>query len=197
MAKHSINEKERFEIANDTRKFEIGLFWQRSLFFWGFIATTFAGYIFAIKENLIAISVILACFGVVCSLAWTLVNRGSKFWQENWEGHIHFIKDNNIIKTFRPLWYLNPPEFHGARKFSPSRITIALSDYVLVVWVSALVYPFFKLNTSLDINEFDFIFSTIVVTFTIIYIVWLLYKTKSKVYKKFEQFEWKKDLTKE
>jgi len=25
-----------FDVAADVRKFEIGLFWQRSLFFWGF-----------------------------------------------------------------------------------------------------------------------------------------------------------------
>ncbi len=32
------------EMAVDVRKFEIGLFWQRSLFFWGFIAATFLAY---------------------------------------------------------------------------------------------------------------------------------------------------------
>lgn len=33
-----------FETAADVRKFEIGLFWQRSLFFWGLIAATFLAY---------------------------------------------------------------------------------------------------------------------------------------------------------
>ena len=32
------------QLASDIRKFEIGLFWQRSLFFWGLIAATFLAY---------------------------------------------------------------------------------------------------------------------------------------------------------
>jgi len=37
------------------------------------------------------LAVLIACFGFVCSVAWSLVNRGSKYWQENWE----FIVEGN------------------------------------------------------------------------------------------------------
>src|SRR5579862_2464549 len=74
-----------FDVAADVRKFEIGLFWQRSLFFWGFIAAAFVGYVAIPKATGEQPRLGVACFGLVCSVAWTLLNRGSKYWQESWE----------------------------------------------------------------------------------------------------------------
>ena len=186
-----INEKERFDIANDTRKFEISLFWQRSLFFWGFIATAFAGYAITVdEEKTKSVALLLACFGTVCSFFWTLLNRGSKFWQENWEGHIRHIKDKKIDKTFGDLWRLVPAGFHGARKYSPSRLTIALSDYVVFTWVCALVYVFLP-NGSLEF------FSGIIIVATIAYIVWIWIEARSRVKKVWVKFKWDKELKRE
>ena len=76
-----------FDVAADVRKFEIGLVWQRSLFFWGFIGAAFVAYSdmggtdHADHNG----QIVVACFGFVCSFAWTLLNRGSKYWQEAWE----------------------------------------------------------------------------------------------------------------
>jgi hypothetical protein len=68
-------------------KFEIDLFWKRSLFFW-FIAAAFVAYATLIKSETNAdkdLPFIIACFGLVYNFAWTLGNRGSKYWQEAWE----------------------------------------------------------------------------------------------------------------
>ena len=69
----------------DTRKFEIDLFWKRSLFFLGFISAAFIGFGALYKKDAPELALLLACFGLVCSVAWTLANRGSKYWQENWQ----------------------------------------------------------------------------------------------------------------
>jgi hypothetical protein len=74
--------KIRFDVAVQTRNLEIELFWKRSVFFWGFISAAFIGYA-ALRQS--EVRTLLACFGLVCSFAWTLVNRGSKYWQEAWE----------------------------------------------------------------------------------------------------------------
>jgi hypothetical protein len=71
------NEK-AFDVAVDTRKLEIQLFWNRSLFFWGFIASAFVGYA-ALRQHGSDLAVVVACFGVVCSVAWSLANHGSKY----------------------------------------------------------------------------------------------------------------------
>jgi hypothetical protein len=36
--------KKALDIALDTRKFEISLYWQRAAYFWALIAAAFAGY---------------------------------------------------------------------------------------------------------------------------------------------------------
>src|SRR6267143_1930747 len=74
-----LNEK-RFDVSVQIRNFEIDLFGKRSLFFWGFISAAFVGYA-ALRQS--ELRIVVACFGMVCSCAWTLVNRASKFWQEN------------------------------------------------------------------------------------------------------------------
>lgn len=77
------------ELALDIRKFEISLYWQRTAYFWALIAATFAGYLAVLSAEHIEdkqfYAFAVACLGFVFSLAWFLVNRGSKFWQENWE----------------------------------------------------------------------------------------------------------------
>ncbi len=80
------------EIALETRKFEIDLYWKRTTYYWAFSAAVIAAYalVYTKKdtdpESNIFLSVLALC-GVVFSWGWYLANRGSKYWQENWEDH--------------------------------------------------------------------------------------------------------------
>ena len=71
-----------YQIAIDTRNFEIQLFWQRSNYFL-VLNTAIAVGLFSVKEPVYA--VILGTFGVVTSFLWFRVNLGSKYWQSRWE----------------------------------------------------------------------------------------------------------------
>jgi ATP-dependent protease ClpP protease subunit len=62
--------KKHFDISLKIRNFEIDLFWKRSLFFWGFISAAFLAYA-ALRQS--ELRIVVACFGMVCSCAWTLV----------------------------------------------------------------------------------------------------------------------------
>lgn len=70
------------EYATDVRKFEIERFWNRSLFFWGFITTALVAYGAATKDYP-ELQFLASCYGFLCSLAWSLQNRGSKYWHES------------------------------------------------------------------------------------------------------------------
>lgn len=138
-----INQK-KYDVALATRNFEIELFWKRSLFFWGFIASAFVGYATLMKDNS-SLAVLIACFGFVCSVAWSLVNRGSKYWQENWESIVANIEDDITGSLFKErsgqqkkgIWL-------SSRKFSVSKVAIALSDFTSLIWLALMCYHLFK-----------------------------------------------------
>ena len=143
--------------AEQIRQFEIELYWKRSAYFWTFIALAFAGYgalqlqnkLYNLKEpgNL---KFLLANLGFVASVAWFLVNRGSKYWQEQWETHVDRLEDcvtgplykavvtrarvneeRCLIKCKRWITRL----VAGPSKFSVSKINQIGSLYVTIVWI--------------------------------------------------------------
>jgi len=85
--------------------------------------------------------IVLSGFGMVCSLGWTLANRGSKYWQEQWESKIEDAEKKIAGPWFRREeprqdnkgWWLS------GRQYSVSKIAIAVSDYVLLVWVAVFL----------------------------------------------------------
>lgn len=128
--------KKAFDVAHENRKLEIGLFWQRSLFFWGFVASALVGYATTYGKSTI-LSTFLALFGFVCSVVWASGNRGSKYWQEYWENKVNFYQHyttGNIFYDRTPhhprIW-----ENYAARRISVSKLTMALSDYMAFLWL--------------------------------------------------------------
>jgi len=137
------NEEQREKIlryAADVRKFEIERFWQRSLFFWGFIGAAFVSYAQLFKKEDTQLALVVACFGFVCSVAWTLQNRGSKYWQEAWEQKVRVVEGQVLgTQLFWNLEPLVPKGFWGASRFSVSKLAIGLSDFTCLVWAVLLV----------------------------------------------------------
>ncbi len=137
-------EQKMYDVALATRNFEIELFWKRSVFFWGFIASAFIGYATAIK-NSPSLALLIACFGLVCSVAWSLVNRGSKYWQENWETIVAEIEDDITGSLFKKRGKQQNKGFWlSSRKFSVSKVTIALSDFTVIFWLCVMGYHLLK-----------------------------------------------------
>lgn len=152
------------EHALDIRKFEIELYWKRAAYFWTFIGATFAGFV-AVQsvgiDNKQDLSVILSCLGMVFSVAWVCVNRGSKHWQENWEKHVDMLEDEVTGPLYKVILTSNDPKSHfektkhlitGSTPFSVSKINQIISLYVLVLWVCLLMYSLPEFNTSSGCN---------------------------------------------
>ena len=144
----STNVEELLKNALDTRKFEIELYWKRATYFWAFIAAAFAGYFALVASDKIppvekneALTV-LECIGLVFSFGWFLANKGSKFWQENWEKHVDMLENH----VYGPLYktVLDNAEFSAFNikdpfQFSVSKINQALSLFVVFVWFILLL----------------------------------------------------------
>lgn len=211
-----MNYKDAYFKAIEIRNFEIELFWKRSLFFWGFVSAAFIAYAtfstsgsiktttkrenitWLISETVITeettksdqenlYSLLIACFGFICSFVWTLANRGNKQWQENWEITISnleaklFINENGDIKYRQKDFHYNNNFFlfndlhaklsHKStwlkpRPFSVSKLAIAFSDFTVLIWAVIII-------TNI-LNHFSAI---IIIILTIIYAFIIYNKT--------------------
>lgn len=153
--------------AQDIRKFEIDLYWKRATYFWTFIGATFAGFL-AIQasaaQNKQDLSVILSCLGIAFSFAWLCVNRGSKFWQENWEKHVDILEDVITGPLYKVVLSRNLDDYTkfervrdwitGPSALSVSKINQLISLYVFILWVLLLWYSLPPLRFVSEFNWF-------------------------------------------
>jgi hypothetical protein len=137
--------------AHDIRKFEIDLYWRRGTYFWTFIALAFTGYSLLEKEYIASdhleftLQFTTACLGFLFSWAWHCVNRGSHFWQRNWETHVDLLEDKvtgplyKTVLTTQDSNFCNPIAPYS---FSPAKINHILSLVVSGVWIYLVFHTF-------------------------------------------------------
>jgi hypothetical protein len=139
---------EALKVALDIRKFEIDLYWKRAGYFWTLIVAAFGAY-FALRnvDHIRDTSsiFIVTCVGSVLSMAWYLTNRGSKYWQENWERHVDALEDEIVGPLYKTT--LSEEEFpflklHRGYPFSVSKINQLVSLFVTLVWFGLAVRAF-------------------------------------------------------
>ena len=151
------------EMALDIRKFEIELYWKRATYFATFIGLMFTSYFVVatagtklINEVKFELMMMISAIGIFASLCWFFVNKGSKYWQENWELHVDLLEDdvmgplykttkkcNNEWKLSWKFWNI----FFERRSISPflsykysvGKINIFLSFMTVIMWVSLFV----------------------------------------------------------
>jgi len=137
------------EQARDARKFEIDMYWKRATYFWAFIAAAFLGYasFFNATPSHGFAAFLMSMVGLVFTYAWHLVNRGSKFWQENWENHVELLEDavtGPLFKTIaeRPASSGGPTwedRRIGPRAISVSKVNAVVSVFMIWIWVELAV----------------------------------------------------------
>jgi hypothetical protein len=126
--------KKAYEIANDNRKFEISNYWKRANYYWLFQASVYAGYFYAITEENNTylcknpeIILGVTCLGFLTALAWSLTNRGSKQWQNNWENHINELENEITGPLYKTASY--------KETWSVSKINELVSWFSVFAWI--------------------------------------------------------------
>ena len=152
--------------AHDIRKFEIQLFWSRGIYYWGFIVASFTAY-FALLNKLLPNEEVdllcdltkLSCFSkivllfmsLIClffCMAWILVNKGSKFWQENWEAHIDQLEDGITGKMYKAILNTKSKGFSRcplswkAYDYSVTKVTTLTSIFLACVSAVLAIFHF-------------------------------------------------------
>jgi hypothetical protein len=174
--------KKAHELALDIRKFEIQLYWHRTAYFWALIAAAYAGYFVVQSSEYIEdrsfIAFVIACIGFVFSVAWFFVNRGSKFWQENWENHVDMLEDDiagPLYKTIlqrpakEPDWFER--HIYGPSSKSVSKINQWVSSFTILIWVLLALRAVIPLDFRAPISWMH----VSVLAITLIF-AWLLWK---------------------
>lgn len=134
--------KNAFNVALKAREQEINLYWTRANYFMTAFATLggsavvvavlgatlFKGWI------IYPILYVIEWIGVVLAVAWLYVNRGSKYWQVNWEKYVDALGKDII----GPLFNFHTEEVGCDRRYSVSKINKIISLYILDIWIMAL-----------------------------------------------------------
>jgi Na+/melibiose symporter-like transporter len=172
--------------ALDIRKFEISLYWQRATYFWTLIAATFAGYFAVLSAEHMKDkefnAYVLACVGLIFSLAWFLTNRGSKYWQENWENHVDMLEDGTTGPLYKTV--LHRPKakgilsvIEGPAPFSVSQINQWVSLFTVAVWLPLIVTVLPEFNLKSDVSGKHAVIGVI----TLIAVAMMLFRTRSNI----------------
>ena len=165
--------KRASERAVETRRFETSLFWSRGTYFWAFILASFTAYFslllkllensdcfnkkisgdfFTLSSFLDLSDFALFCLtatSLVCvffCIVWVLVNKASRFWQENWERHVGKLEELENIKLFAT--YLNPKNeeykkclfSYSAYDYSASKLVFASSLLLLIISLAIFTF---------------------------------------------------------
>lgn len=165
------------------RDFEIELYWKRASYFWTFIAAAFVGYITLItssgfnenlKKSFPQIEYIVICLGLIFSVAWVLVNVGSKRWQKNWENHIDVLEDEITGPIYKVI--------NKTHSYSVTKINFLISLFVSTIWlILGIRYSINNLSLKCLNCQLDWlwIFITILTVMVIGVLIFGYGKTKS------------------
>ena len=143
-------EKLEYDKANSLRNFEIDLFWKRSWFFGALVLSMItAFYKLKTTVNPIYPPICIAFIGILTTAAQSLMNRGSKYWQERWEYvtknresalGIELTKTKMFSKTER--FYIDASILSKeenfltqSRRFSVSKLTFLIWDILSICWI--------------------------------------------------------------
>jgi len=163
--------------AYEIRKFEIELYWKRAAYFWAFIGASFVGYGTFLDKKQEHALLLTACIGFVFSVAWHCVNKGSKFWQENWENHVELLEDEVFGPLYKSLterpnlkdkkWNMEKVKeiITAPAPFSVSKINQLVSTYMAIVWGILLLVSIGEVHPDLprDWVKISFVSTSLVI----------------------------------
>lgn len=156
---HTLKAEKALDLALDIRKFEIELYWKRATYFWSFIGAALAGYALVYQRSASDDSwllLVFSCLGLLFSVAWYLVNRGSKFWQNNWERHVDLLEDQVIGPLYKTIAEgvdsKNPLTAPG--QYSVSKINQILSVFISLFWGLLIFKSLWPISCRLEPNYF-------------------------------------------
>ena len=79
-------------------------------------------------------------------MTWYFVNRGSKYWQQNWEHHVDLLEDDVYGPIYKVVVENDDTRFWnlwGAFPFSVSKLNQTVSLYLVAIFILLAVKPWY------------------------------------------------------
>lgn len=143
------------ELSIEQRKFAIEHYWNRANYFWLFVAAFFVAYVETLPDKggccgnssdfqMGLVNLLVCIGGLFSSICWYVANRGSKYWQENWELHINTISKKLGKPIFQILMnpktcIFNPFTYYP---YSFTRVNLLLNLGIIGIWTLLLLQHF-------------------------------------------------------
>lgn len=199
------------KLANQCRDREIDRSWERGKYFWAFILGSYTAHFYILnvigKENLLldnfvnvsfflkVLLLITSFLGVFFCFSWVLINKGSKFWQKNWEEHVNLLEDKVVGKLYKTYLETNNKSFStnifnkNPYDFSVSKITYFGSVLLTVVAGFLFLYETVMCFYSFEIQNLlknkdciKFIIFVLFIVFVFVVLYLLFFKSKGNVH---------------
>ena len=168
------------ERAHDIRKFEIDLYWKRSSQMYVIVAALLTAFGLLVSNNAFLGATAIACLGTIVSFAWVHVNKGSKFWQENWEAHIDILEDSVEGALYKVVNVTKEKEY----AYSVSKINMTVSWIITWCWfATATSMIIFTANRGIKTDNQDYVnwlqeknITIVIAIFTIVCLIYIACK---------------------
>lgn len=204
-----------------SRDFELSNLWQRSIFLTAFLVLCFTGYtavlikIFECKsfEALIGLHIVeyvLSIIGLIFSVFWIKMAKGSKAWYEVYESAINALETNQEfvneeISQFAGFYQYKLPNYGGvdinnnlfstaAGEYSVSKINIGIGQVFMILWsIICFVHIIFIGIIFHDKNFMGYIDILATAFFLSIFLITLFMVSRSKFLKSDSLKDYKKN----
>ena len=163
-----------WETARASLEREIGLLWQRGIYFWTFVAAIFAAR--AANQNDSDLDLLLSCLGFLISLCWTLANFGSKYWQGVWEQKVKALEKSITGSLYEWDVKMEATYWLRGRRFSVSRMAIAVSLITSFFWLTLALFDAKVLTWKPEWMRYGLLFGTFLSS---VFLTWVTYSGKS------------------
>lgn len=196
----SVSLKDIYNRLQENRKLEIKNLWQRSIFLATFLVLCYKGYGALVGKmidnrcftdcdpcEIDIIAIFISLIGIIMSILWIAMAKGSKAWQEVYEDAIGKIENELTI----PLYCRsNSPQGDESKRdmcilstkggpYSPSKINIVIGQVSLVIWILIFVVHIVRqFNITIRVDELNCL--TLMGIIVLVVIIWLILRDPHK-----------------
>lgn len=186
------------------RDLEIKNLWQRSIFLATFLVLCFTAYGTLIKDVLCSgctikdfpclnlVLIFISLVGVLMSILWICMAKGSKAWQEVYEDAIGKYEEEYLSEDIPENYRSNKLKGDPSKRdrcllsvnggpYSPSKINIVIGQLSFTIWILIyLVHVISQIKNSIESGQFNNCVPIIIASVIVLVIIWLMLRDPYK-----------------